>query len=91
MTEGNSVLGPDGAPAARDFSCPHCGSKNPPFDFLWNGGGNLQMRVSFVTIVCAGEVTVLMSDMCEKKIPCRRILGVSVVDIQAHVPGGPLR
>lgn len=84
MSESDSVLGPDGAPAASDFFCPYCGTKNPPYDFRLNGGGNLQLQLSFVTVVCGGSYRVMRSGGPEERTvePCRRILGVSIVEVQ---------
>lgn len=62
--------------APRSFYCPHCGSENPPYDFIPNSSKNLTMEATWVTIVCRGKFSLGT---------CDRILSVGLVQFQTFV------
>jgi hypothetical protein len=61
------------------FHCPHCGTKNPPYDFVLNAGGNPRMHVQFVTVICDGVMQIKTPTHELADRPCRRILSVCIL------------
>jgi hypothetical protein len=81
----------------RQMFCPHCGTENPPYDFVTGSGQNIRMKVAYATVVCNALVTPQSSSDAKpywlagpvsdaKPYYCRRILSVAVLALEV-TPG----
>jgi hypothetical protein len=73
-------------PTPGKFRCPHCGTEDPPYDFVVAGGGNLSMAVKYVTVVCKGKYRPVFDNPDKTDVDCRSILSVGVLSIE--IPRG---
>jgi len=69
------------------FFCSHCGTENPEYDFVHNAGGNAQMRVVYLTVVCKGTVTPRPCAVCHGVGTVPKISGMNMVVTHETCPG----
>jgi hypothetical protein len=60
-------------PNPRQMFCPHCGTENPPYDFIIGSGKNLRVAVQFATVVCNALVTPQPCAVCHGRLTQRRL------------------
>jgi len=54
----------DLVPNPRQMFCPHCGTENPPYDFVVGAGQNIRMKVQYASVVCNALVTPQPCEFC---------------------------